>query len=70
MKLNKKLPHYWLCAQCAEEKGGVMEDDRGITVCAGDCPYCGDKNVALIPWVDYNWPKDRDLNTRAKTNRD
>lgn len=55
MKKNDPLPHYHICAKCAEERGGVPVP-WPVTVMSGKCPYCGTK-ATLIPTCDFNWPK-------------
>lgn len=66
-----KFPHYWLCDTCAHEKGGVWPAQHVATGTTGDCKYCGLKNTSLMPWVDYNWPKeDKRTNFIAAVNRD
>lgn len=70
-KAAVKFPHYWLCGDCAKNKGGVWPEGHCATVMQGDCPYCGTKNVTIIPWVDFNWPKEsRQTNFKAKVQRD
>ena len=50
-----KLPHYFICMECATEKGGVIPPDSCNTVHEDQCPYCG-KTATLVPIVDFNWP--------------
>lgn len=65
-----KLEHYWLCSECARDKGGVFPEGHACTVMSGKCPYCDKENVTLIPWVDFDFPKDKKLDKKAKGNRD
>lgn len=62
--------HYWLCGECAALKGGVFPKGHICTVMIGKCFYCDRKKVTLIPWVDFNWPKDKKNDKIAKGNRD
>lgn len=62
--------HYWLCEPCAESKGGIFPAGHTCTVMLGKCPYCKKKQCTLIPWVDFNWPKDKVKDKTAKANRD
>lgn len=57
MKAKKKdeLPHYWICAECAEKKGGKMPVGHICTVCHDKCEYCG-KEDTVIPIRDFRWP--------------
>lgn len=65
-----KHEHYWLCSECAESKGGVFPEGHCCTCIVGECPYCKAKDIMLIPWVDFNWPKDVANDRIAKNNRD
>lgn len=64
------MEYYDICEVCAREKGGNLKDADGCTVHAGECGYCKRKDVVLIPWVDFNWPKDKQKDRFAKANRD
>jgi hypothetical protein len=64
-----KFPHYWLCQSCAEAMGGVLPEGA-CTVMRGECRYCKIDGVTLIPWVDFNWPKDKQADAIAKVTRD
>lgn len=68
--MNDTFPHYWLCFQCADSKGGVWPDGHCATIMHGTCEYCGDKNVTICPWVDFDWPMLKKINMVAKGNRD
>jgi len=67
---KEKFPHYWLCDDCATARGGIWPKGHVCTVTQGDCKYCGMKNAILIPWVDYNWPRDKQADLKAKVTRD
>lgn len=70
MAKKTKIEHYWLCAKCAEKKGGVFPEGHVCTCSSGECPYCKTKGVTLIPYVDFNWPKDPKLDRHSRINRD
>ncbi len=59
-KAAELFPHYWICATCAAEKGGVWPEGHCATVGDIECKYCNDKNrakgEASAPYVDYDWP--------------
>jgi hypothetical protein len=65
-----KFPHYHMCGTCAIKMGA--DDNTGVcTVIKGVCQYC--KNPIeqfLIPWVDFDWPKEPNVNRIAKATRD
>lgn len=65
-----KFEHYYMCIDCAKDKGGVFPEGHVCTVTKGECPYCKAQDVVLIPWVDFNWPMDYDKDKIAKGNRD
>lgn len=69
-KLKKKFEHYWMCMSCGMDMGGVFPEDHTCTVTRGACPYCKAEKVTLIPWVDFDWPKDESLSRAAKMGRD
>lgn len=48
---------YWLCSDCAEERGANFPEGHVCTVTHGQCPHCGQDDKTIIPWVDFNWPK-------------
>jgi hypothetical protein len=54
-----KFNHYFICATCAQEKGGVLKNADGITVSLDTCKYCDGKNQlpneGVIPRVDFTW---------------
>jgi hypothetical protein len=56
-----KFPHYWLCSECADAKGGKWPEGHVATVTHGECPYCKTPDVTIIPYVDFDWP---DLKTK------
>lgn len=65
MKIKK---HYWACADCLSRAGG--KDTGGVgTVMMGECKHC-ELPATLIPWVDYDWPKDKTSDRVAKVSRD
>lgn len=78
MKTKKKsskagFPHYWICAVCALDRGGVFPDGHVCTVVRDKCKYCkGKKQLSnvVIPWVDFDWPKDKILTKIARSGRD
>lgn len=65
-----KFPHYEMCNSCAIKMGGIMPEDTVCTVSEGTCEYCKRPDQILVPWVDFNWPKDKKTDTKAKMNRD
>ena len=66
-----KIKHYcWCCSSCATEAGGIYPEGHVCTMTAGICNVCGDEGVTLIPWVDFNWPEDNELNFEAHIRRD
>lgn len=67
--LRDKFPHYWMCGQCAKDKGGVWPEGHVCTMVYDTCKYC-DIPGPLAPWVDYNWPKDRESEVAAHEMRD
>jgi hypothetical protein len=69
--IKKRFPHYWLCADCAKKQGGELKDAMGITVLHGICKYCElPIEQMLIPWCDFNWPKEKSIDAAAKAGRD
>lgn len=60
---------YWLCGDCATEAGGKMPEGHVCTVIHGKCKFCSQERT-LIPWVDFDWKDDVELDKVAKTNRD
>lgn len=72
MSAKEKFPYYWICRTCAKERGGVPS--AGVCTMIQDiCKYCeGEKQteVALAPWIDYDWPNDREATRRARNARD
>jgi hypothetical protein len=64
------FPHYWICDICAHLKGGVWPPGHVATVCVGRCLYCGIDGLTIIPYVDFDWPKDKNLTARCKNSRD
>lgn len=65
-----KFEHYAHCQTCSENMGGKLPEICHITVWSGECPVCKESNVTLIPWVDFNWPKDLESDEIAKLSRD
>lgn len=57
--MNKDLfPHYWICDNCAKERGGEWPDEHVATVAKKMCKYCDGKNQTndfISPYVDYDW---------------
>jgi hypothetical protein len=74
MSLSERFPHYWICATCAVERGGVWPERHVATMLLTECEYCGGANQeedeGAAPWTDYNWPKDAKSDKTAKLNRD
>ena len=75
--MNKtRFPHYWICQACAKEQGAEIPEGgiRGATGIDGTCEYCagGQQKMGemLLPWVDYDWPKEYKVNRAAKLLRD
>lgn len=58
-----KPEHYWLCIDCAKEKGGIFPEGHVCTVMKGECPYCK-KDKTIVPWVDFDWPDVRTKHLR------
>lgn len=55
-KKKMDFKHYWLCSDCATERGGSFPDNHVCTVLPDqECPYCHDKKT-LVPYVDFDWP--------------
>lgn len=48
------LPHDYICAVCAEAKGGIPVG-YPCTVHTAECPYCG-KEETLWATRDFHWP--------------
>lgn len=61
---------YYACDACLQAAGGKPIPGHIFTVSEGTCEVCGAKDVTLIPWVDFSYPKDKKINTIAKANRD
>lgn len=54
LKHKPSVTEAWnLCRPCGEKKYGKLENDMAITMMEGDCKYCGEKNVTLIPIDDF-----------------
>ncbi len=69
--VKTKFHHYHMCGDCGIKMGGKLDEDRAITVIIGICKYCEVPiKQTLIPWVDFNWPKDLKTDRAAKINRD
>ena len=69
--MSKERKHYSACDDCNKKQGGVTpKEEKCITVSIGTCPYCKRENQTLIPWVDYDWPKDIALTAHARAQRD
>jgi hypothetical protein len=53
--------------------GAVMPPGSG-TVTLDTCKYCDGKKqkpgAPVIPWVDFDWPKDAKATITARMNRD
>ena len=64
------MKHYWLCGDCAKKKGGVWPKGHVATSILGKCPYCKKEDESLVPYVDYNWPKDKKRDKISKLGRD
>jgi hypothetical protein len=74
-RTNQVFPHYWMCEHCAFLKGGEFPGGHTCTATYGECEYCKErghpkKQQILVPWVDFNWPKDKAADRAAKTGRD
>ena len=61
---------YYCCHDCLTKAGGKPIAGHCFTASLGDCEVCGAKDVTLIPWVDYSWPKDKKADWVAKSVRD
>lgn len=71
--MKKKFPHYWICEACALSKGAV--NNIFVATCTlRRCEYCKGKKQKkgefLHPYLDYDYPNDKELNRFAKANRD
>lgn len=58
-KKKLRLDNYWICYQCALDRGGKWPRGHMATVITGTCTYCDGKNqnsTFIIPYVDFNWP--------------
>lgn len=64
--------HYWACEDCMKKAGGTAEDLLGATCLANAvCGVCNKLAESLIPWVDYDWPKEDSVTEiTAKLGRD
>ena len=58
--LEKIKKYYWACGECNQKAGGVWPEGHCATVTQGQCQVCKTKHVTLVPWVDYNWPENKD----------
>lgn len=73
--MNRKeiFPHYWICCNCAKERGGTWPPGHIATLAYIKCEYCDGKNhtanEAIAPWVDFDWADDESTFI-AKINRD
>lgn len=54
-QIEMDFEHYWLCSECAKERGGTFPEGHCCTVMADKCPYCNETKT-VIPYVDFNWP--------------
>ena len=55
IKKEDDFPHYFICNECAEAKGGTWPKGLLATWNNGTCLYCG-KDVAVCSVGDWNWP--------------
>lgn len=55
-----RLPHYWICPECAADRGGTWPEGHVATCSFDTCPYCKSNLGTVAPIADYDWP-DRDL---------
>lgn len=70
-KDTKARNYYSACHDCNIKQGGVTPKNQMAVTCSmGTCPYCKRKEQTLIPWVDYDWPKDKTLTAHARAQRD
>lgn len=56
-----KLGKYWICDECAKEKGGTIRN-RICTVAHGTCSWCSGKKqlyIYVTPIRDFNWADGR-----------
>jgi hypothetical protein len=67
MKID--FEHYFICADCAKEKGGVWPKGHQATCHMGECGYCK-KPKALAAWSDYSWPKNTKADRAADKTRE
>lgn len=70
MSKLKKLPHYWICSDCADRMGAKFPEGHICTSCMGDCGYCGTKDTRCTPVVDFDWPKEVEGSENFKYQRD
>lgn len=61
-KLKKlELPHYFICSDCAKERGGRWPECHCATMHYDKCEYCGRLEQALCATTDYLWGKEKTL---------
>lgn len=54
------LPHYYICSDCAQARGGRWPEVHCATSHAGNCPYCNTKQT-LVSITDWLWGDDKKL---------
>lgn len=67
--MKPPMKNYWNCRICTEAAGGKLPKNHICTVMLGKCPLCKLKST-LIPYVDFDWPKNPKADRHAKYNRD
>lgn len=53
--MKKDLIHYYICFDCATEKGGKWPKGHCATMHQDKCPYCN-KVETLCATSDFDWP--------------
>ena len=53
-----KLPHDYICADCATARGATWPEGHCATFHPATCEYCG-KEAGLCNIGDYNWPDNK-----------
>lgn len=57
---NLKLPHAYICSDCAFDRGGRWPEGHCATSHTDICPYCN-KQEGLVATTDYLWHKQKRL---------
>ncbi|MFN9115841.1 MAG: hypothetical protein ACK5XN_37805 [Bacteroidota bacterium] len=69
-KVMDMFPHYWICMDCAKQKGGTFPKNHVCTVVADSiCEYCNKQKDSIVPFVDFDW-EDKVITLYARGARD